>query len=80
MNMEIVWVGIKMSDMKNFNYRLTTPRLILFIVLVVSGFWHFAVNGFEGVRSEEIWLGLVLLVALLGSVILRFAVKRKRKE
>ena len=80
MNMEIVWVGIKMSGMENFKYGFTIPRLILFIVLIVSGSWHFAVYGFEGVRPEEIWLGLVLLVALLGSAVLRFALKRKRKE
>ncbi len=80
MNMGIVWAGINISDMEKFNYKLTPPRLVLFIVLVLSGSWHFAVHGLEGVRPEEIWLGLVLLVALLGSVILRFAVKRKRQE
>ncbi len=69
-----------MSGMDNFNYNLTPPRLILFVVLLVSASWRIAVNGIEEVRPEENWFGLVLFVALLASVILRFTLKRKRKD
>lgn len=80
MNMEIVWVGTNTGEMKKFRYRGTMPRLLLFAFLILSGGWHFAKNGFDEVRPEEIWLGIVLLVALLGSLILKLSVKRKPKE
>ncbi len=66
--------------MSKYRYGSTVPRLFLFMILVGSGVWHFVQYGFEKVRTEEIWLGIVLLVALLGSLILRLSVKRKPKE
>ena len=67
--------------MKQFKYELTLPRLLLFLVLLISGAWHIATYGWEAIRPEEIWLGLVLFVALLGSIILRFYLGwRKRRK
>lgn len=80
MNMVVVWIGISSREMSKFKFKGTTPRLLLFAFLIVSGVWHFAQNGFDEVRPEEIWLGIVLLVALLGSLILKLSVKRKPRE
>ena len=68
------------KTMKHYKYRLTFPRLLLFLVLIISGAWHLAINGWKAVKPEEIWLGLVLLVALLGSTILRFYLERKNRN
>ncbi|MCE2613760.1 hypothetical protein LVD13_12325 [Flavobacteriaceae bacterium D16] len=66
--------------MKKFKYGLTLPRLLFFVVLITTGAWHFGTYGWEESRPEEIWLGLVLLVALLGSLILRFYLERKKRS
>ena len=80
MSMEVVWDGIKDGIMRNYRYGYTAPRLVLFIFLLVSGGWHFRTHGWEAAKPEDLWLGLVLLVALLGSVVIRFVLKRKTKE
>ena len=64
--------------MKKFKYGLTLPRLLFFVVLIATGAWHFWTYGWEESKPEEIWLGLVLLVALLGSIILRFYLTWRR--
>ena len=80
MNMEIVWDGINSRAMKHYKYGLTLPRLLLFLVLLGLGIWHIVTYGWEAIRPEEIWLGLVLFVALLGSTILRFYLGRKKRR
>jgi hypothetical protein len=78
--MGIVWNGTKGNTMKHFKYRLTPARLLLFAVLLISGGWQIVTYGWEAIRPEEIWLGLVLLVALLGSAILRFYQGRRKRS
>jgi hypothetical protein len=78
--MEIVWNGTNSKVMTHFKYRLTPARTLLFAVLLISGGWQIVTYGWEAIRPEEIWLGLVLLVALLGSAILRFYLGRRERS
>lgn len=71
---------LELKLMKHFKYKLSVPRLLLFAVLLGSGGLYIINNGWQVIRPEEIWLGLVLFVALLGSVILRFYLFRKKRN
>ncbi|QBA65494.1 hypothetical protein [Muriicola soli] len=60
------------------NYKLTTPRTILFGIIFTGGLIYFTKNGINSMETYEIVLSAVLMLALLTLILLKIleAVKK----
>ncbi|MBT8289677.1 MAG: hypothetical protein KJO93_02500 [Muriicola sp.] len=55
------------------NYKLTTPRTILFVIIFTGGIIFFAKNGMDSMETYEIVLSAVLMLALLTLILIKLS-------
>lgn len=73
------WNGIKKINLMGGYYKLTIPRIIFFIVLIIGSIYHFYKNGILISSESSDWKAILIILILFTSIIV-FFVNSKTKS